>query len=121
MVKQQLWVIAKTFYRWKKHEKLSLVIHALKLIQFSNLIIFYFYSEFMQILQTRLYSLKINSKRLSKFSNTKFYRNQMKEDFMSENFILHPIVTTNYCMLVLFHNPIHLTFLINKYEFTMGS
>ena len=40
----------------------------------------------MNILKTRLYSQETNSEKLYEFSNTIFYRRQMKQDF-----IPHPI------------------------------
>ena len=40
----------------------------------------------MNILKTRLYSQEINLEKLHEFSNTIFYRKQMKQDFMCDIF-----------------------------------
>ena len=53
-----------------------------------------------------LKTMYINSKKLHEFSKTTFYRKKkMKEDFMSDFF------SYANCMLVLFCNATHLTFL----------
>ena len=64
----------------------------------------------MYIIQTRLFSHEINSKKLPEFSDIMFYIKHIKETSCLTFFIPHPMVTAN-CMLVLFYNPAYLVFL----------